>query len=101
MATFYYSTEGDKWTICSAPTNFTDQAAIDQANAACNGVDFAWLTPTSECSWFGLGCNDMGVVNSIDIGKFICGATFRIVRSTGTNELLQNGMQWRAHSPLS
>merc|ERR1719491_1016672 len=35
MAVFYYSTNGDAWTKCSAPEEFKSQASIDAANRAC------------------------------------------------------------------
>jgi hypothetical protein len=68
MAVFYYSTEGDDWAACSAPTNFTDQAAIDEANANCPGTP--WLTEGLDCEWAGLSCNDKNEMERIDIGEY-------------------------------
>jgi len=66
MAVFYYSTLGDRWTQCSAPTDFASPEAIAAANANCNieplagsGSD-AWLTPSSVCAWGGVVCDPGG-----------------------------------------
>lgn len=83
MAVFYYSTEGDDWTQCSAPSDFSSETSIAEANANCNivaqdgtGSD-AWLTPSSECDWGGAACTDSGFIERIDFGKCIwleCGS---------------------------
>jgi hypothetical protein len=76
LAVFYFSTRGDRWLECSAPTDLSSPAAIEAANEACtiqafpdSGSD-AWLTPSSECQWGGVVCNDDGSVEVIDIGMF-------------------------------
>jgi hypothetical protein len=74
MAVFYYSTRGGRWLECSAPTEFDDQEAIESANMGCDiivpgGKSDAWLTPSLECEWGGVACNDDGFVNRIDFGK--------------------------------
>jgi hypothetical protein len=78
MAVFYYSTRGDRWTQCSAPEVFDDPEAIDEANEACmidvpggQGTN-AWLTPSGECTWGGLGCNDAEVIERIEMGTPSC-----------------------------
>lgn len=43
MALFYYSTEGDSWTTCSA------------SDTTCPNTPF--LSPVDECEWIGLTCN--------------------------------------------
>lgn len=73
MAVFYYSTRGDRWTQCSAPSDFQNQTAVAEANAACNivvseGGSDAWLTPSAVCEWGGLSCTNSSVVR-IDFGK--------------------------------
>lgn len=75
MAVFYFSTEGQRWFQCSAPSKFDDPKAITRANSNCNieiedgsGSD-AWLTPSSECQWGGTECNDSGSMTQIEIGK--------------------------------
>jgi hypothetical protein len=73
MAVFYYSSRGDRWTQCSAPGMFDNQTAIELANEACTievsgGNSSAWLTPSEECSWGGLLCNDADAVIRIDFG---------------------------------
>ena len=60
--------------MCSAPTDFTNQTAIAEANAACNitvpgGQSDAWLTPSPECRWGGVACNNFENVIRIDFGK--------------------------------
>lgn len=65
LAVFYYSTNGDNWRECNAPSNFDSQASIAAANSACTlttvnattifpndvrGTN-AWLTSESECTW--------------------------------------------------
>lgn len=75
LAVFYYSTRGDRWLECSAPSSFNDTAAIEAANAACNIQAFpdsgsdAWLTPSDECQWGGVVCNDNGDVEVINIER--------------------------------
>ncbi len=77
LAVFYYSTRGDRWLECSAPASFNNTAAIDAANTACNIQSFpdsgsdAWLTPSDECQWGGVVCNDDGNVEIVNIGMFI------------------------------
>jgi hypothetical protein len=68
LAVFYYSTEGDDWAKCSAPTDFTDQAAIDAAVANCPGNP--WLMDVSECAWAGAICNSKNETERIDIGAY-------------------------------
>jgi hypothetical protein len=68
LATFYFATNGDDWTQCSAPANGDTLTA---ANDACNrivtpfGVENdrvgdtstdAWLGPVNECFWGGVAC---------------------------------------------
>jgi hypothetical protein len=75
MAVFYYSTRGERWLQCSAPTDLSDPAAIEQANTVCTIQPFpdsgsdAWLTPSDICQWGGIVCDDGGAVDIIDIGK--------------------------------
>ena len=75
MAVFYYSTRGDRWLECMAPTDFSDPAAIDQANTDCTIQPFpdsgsdAWLTPSDICQWGGIVCSDSGAVELMDLGK--------------------------------
>jgi hypothetical protein len=79
LAVFYYSTAGENWLQCSAPSSFDSQDAIAAANAACDiapvdgaGTD-AWLTPETECQWGGVVCdpiNGTGPVVTLDIGAF-------------------------------
>jgi hypothetical protein len=77
LAVFYYSTRGDRWLECSAPSSFNDTAAIEAANAACNIQAFpdsgsdAWLTPGDECQWGGVVCNGNGDVEIINIGTLL------------------------------
>jgi len=76
LAVFYYSTNGDRWFTCIAPSDFSDPAAIEGANNNCDipisirpqeqlpldsGSD-AWLTPSSECEWMGVVCNGNDVM---------------------------------------
>ncbi|KAI2494302.1 hypothetical protein MHU86_20236 [Fragilaria crotonensis] len=73
LAVFYYSTEGDDWAKCSAPTDFSDQTAIDVAIANCPGKP--WLMDISECEWAGAICNDENSTERIDIEKNELGGT--------------------------
>ena len=68
LAVFYYSTEGDDWAKCSAPTDFSDQTAIDAAVSNCPGNP--WLLDVSECEWAGAVCNDKNSTERIDIGTY-------------------------------
>jgi hypothetical protein len=78
LAVFYFSTEGDDWFECTAPTDFSSMEAIQEANDGCDlnitgnplPVD-AWLTPSSECNWGAVACNDEGFIETIDFGKSI------------------------------
>lgn len=76
LAVFYFSTRGGRWLECSAPSNFTDPASIDSANELCtiepfpmSGTD-AWLSPSDECQWGGIVCNEAGDIQLLDIGRF-------------------------------
>ena len=84
LAVFYYSTNGESWKQCSAPTSY-NQASIASANSACtlttvnattifptdiSGTN-AWLTPSSECLWGGISCypantNNANKVNVVE-----------------------------------
>lgn len=71
MAVFYYSTEGDDWSKCSAPSDFTDPASVAAAYANCPGNP--WLTNVTACDWAGLTCNNDGSeIVRIDIGECVC-----------------------------
>jgi hypothetical protein len=61
MAVFYYSTEGDDWDRCSAPSNFTDPAIVAAANENCGLLGDAWLTG-DECTWGGVSCENGEIV---------------------------------------
>lgn len=77
MAVFYYSTRGNRWLECSAPSFFNSPEATRMANENCNiepiagsGSD-AWLTPSEVCVWGGVVCNPLeaGIVVAIDMGE--------------------------------
>jgi hypothetical protein len=77
-AVFYYSTEGDNWTQCSAPNDLNDPSSISGANADCNldikgggGGSKAWLSPVSECDWGAVRCEAIGTeqIEIIDFGE--------------------------------
>lgn len=74
LAVFYYSTLGDRWSECAAPTDVTSETAIEAANDACTlepvegSGSNAWLTPGSECLWGGVVCDENGSVDRIDFG---------------------------------
>lgn len=77
MAVFYYSTRGDRWFACSAPSDLSNSASIAAANANCtiqafptSGSD-AWLTPSSECKWGGAACDNLGQVVALNIGTSV------------------------------
>jgi hypothetical protein len=77
LAVFYYSTRGGRWLECTAPANFTDPASIEAANALCtiepfpmSGTD-AWLSPSDECQWGGVVCDDEGNLQLLDIGTCV------------------------------
>lgn len=74
MAVFYYSTRGDRWRQCQAPTDFSSAKAIAAANSDCKlqapgGSSRAWLTPDDECDWGGVACNNLTLMERIDISK--------------------------------
>jgi len=81
LAVFYYSTNGDGWKECNAPSNFDSQASIAAANSACTlttvnattifpndvrGTN-AWLTPESECTWGGISCYATNTPNAMKV----------------------------------
>ena len=75
-AVFYFGTRGSRWLNCKAPDNFNDPTSIAEANKACtievfpdSGSD-AWLTPSSECFWGGIVCDENGNVVRIEFGKY-------------------------------
>jgi hypothetical protein len=74
-AVFYFGTRGSRWINCKAPDDFNDPKSIAAANEACtieplpdSGSD-AWLTPSSECMWGGIVCDENGSVVRIEFGK--------------------------------
>lgn len=75
MAVFYYSTDGDDWFQCNAPSDFSSEESIAEANANCEIVAMgsassdAWLTPSSECDWGGAACTATGLIERLDFGK--------------------------------
>lgn len=81
LAVFYYSTNGDDWKECNAPSNFDSQASIAAANSACTlttvnattifpndvrGTN-AWLTTESECTWGGISCYATNTPNAMKV----------------------------------
>jgi len=69
-AVLYYSTKGEDWIQCSAPEDFQNTDSIDAANNDCNlnAEDHnAWMTPSSECEWGGIVCNNNLQIEEIDI----------------------------------
>lgn len=77
LAAFYYSTRGDRWNMCDAPDDFGNPLDVAAANARCmiepmpgSGSD-AWLTPSNECLWGGVICDNDGNVERIDIGMYL------------------------------
>jgi hypothetical protein len=78
LAVFYYSTRGDGWLDCNAPTDFAVPGSSMAANALCDLEPFpnsgsdAWLTPGDECQWGGVVCDENGIVRVLDLGTFRC-----------------------------
>ena len=81
LAVFYYSTNGDNWKECNAPSNFDSQASIAAANSACTlttvnattifpndvrGTN-AWLTSEIECTWGGISCYATNTPNAMKV----------------------------------
>lgn len=58
LATFYYSTNGDKWETCSQPSNIRSQqqCRLGDRSQYANQNGFKWLTCNDECGWGGLSC---------------------------------------------
>jgi len=77
LACFYFSTRGSSWSECSAPEDFSDPESIAAANAACNIMPFpesgsdAWLTPSDECQWGGVFCDESNNIQLLDVGTFL------------------------------
>mmetsp|Transcript_11278 Transcript_11278/g.18140 ORF Transcript_11278/g.18140 Transcript_11278/m.18140 type:complete len:330 (+) Transcript_11278:1-990(+) len=72
LAVFYFSTRGDRWTQCSAPSAYTPEE-IQQANEMCmiqvpggQGTN-AWLSPGNECAWGGVGCDTEDIVTRLEM----------------------------------
>ena len=59
-ALLYYSTSGDDWTKCSSKTK--SQCPSDDSD-----VSHRWLSKEHECEWFGLACNDEGIIFAVDL----------------------------------
>lgn len=68
LVVFYYSTRGDRWTQCRAPSSGDIESEI-AANDDCPGGN-AWLTSGSECNWSGVTCDENFSVIRLDIGRF-------------------------------
>ena len=75
MAVFYYSTRGDRWTQCSAPDDPSDTDSVQEANDMCmitvpggQGSN-AWLTPSNECTWGGIGCSMDDVITRLEMER--------------------------------
>ncbi|KAL3766994.1 hypothetical protein ACHAWU_004492 [Discostella pseudostelligera] len=71
LAVFYFATNGDNWSQCSAPDDFESEASVEAANLECERVvtpygvtndrvgdnsSDAWLSPVNECEWGGVAC---------------------------------------------
>jgi hypothetical protein len=61
--------------MCSAPAALEDDQAILNSNVGCTirtigGQSDAWLTPSSECDWGGLACDDENFLMRIDFGAY-------------------------------
>lgn len=54
--------------ICAEKGNFETCAFTDEEGVLIQGKRF--LSPVSECEWYGVTCNENGVVTMIDIGTF-------------------------------
>jgi hypothetical protein len=57
MAVFYFSTNGDDWTKCSANTNAVDLCGSEEPFIAKK----RFLSPVQECAWAGVSCIDGSV----------------------------------------
>ena len=71
LALLYYSTQGSEWTKCNSDrANFIE--ADDEEDYCCFGEchiqqdENRFLSSAHECKWYGIICNDLGVVTSID-----------------------------------
>eukprot|EP00957_Ditylum_brightwellii_P103166 7862742-Ditylum_brightwellii.AAC.1 len=68
MAVFYFSTGGGYWRECNSPTNPNDVVEVNEKNKQCgiratdNSHSDAWLTPSNECLWGGLACDNMNII---------------------------------------
>jgi hypothetical protein len=78
LAVLYFSTRGNRWFQCSAPSDLEDPESVAQANDACTIVatpgnreenSSAWLADVSECNWGGVACDENQNVVRIDMGK--------------------------------
>jgi hypothetical protein len=109
LAVFYYSTRGDRWTQCSAPTAFNDAVSIQNANDACNirvigGNTDAWLTPSSECDWGGLACDGNDFLVRIDFGTCwvcVCVVHFNVCGRKNTGGYCTSALFVCSHYVLS
>ena len=71
LVVFYYSTRGDRWTNCRAPSAGNVEAEIE-ANQDCPDGN-AWLTSGSACDWSWVSCDASGNVVQLDISTFYNG----------------------------
>ncbi len=89
LAVFYFSTDGDNWDECSAPSDPNDVNTLIAANNNCGVTTtpipggqlnpsflpttegrFAWLTPIYECEWAGITCRvETSCVDRIEFGE--------------------------------
>jgi hypothetical protein len=67
LATFYFSTGGDKWFECSATTDATDKCGT---MAPFVGKK-RFLSEENECFWAGIKCDTENCVTQIEFGKFM------------------------------
>jgi hypothetical protein len=83
-AVFYFGTRGSRWLNCNAPDDLSNPESIAAANEACtieplpdSGSD-AWLTPSSECFWGGIVCDESGNVVRIEFGEYLLSMLYNL-----------------------
>lgn len=57
LAVFYYTLDGSNWNSCTE----------NEPEIPCSTEQERWLSAASECDWYGITCDDAGLVSHLDL----------------------------------
>jgi len=74
LAVLYYGMNGDEWSQCSQDLSLPCDGKETSVNSNENAEPARWLSPTTECYWYGVTCSlsadgSYEVVSEIDLRK--------------------------------